>query len=162
MTMLEPALSLLGVMDQGEAQAHLEVVAGPDAYTPEEASELWQASRQAYQQVQDAGSPEVQQLPSSFWHNLLQLHEHESAMAMTGGFGWSVRLVEIDPLLSLSIDIHLSRLERWERRLRGANLETVVDACLPLKAAPLSAALSPYQAYLVHDDLGATWHLNPS
>ncbi len=37
-----------------------------------------------------------------------------------------------------------------------------MDVCLPLRAAPLSAALSPYQAYLVHDDLGATWHLNPS
>lgn len=160
MTIWEPGLSLLGVMDQREAQAHLETIAGPNAYTPEETSMLWQASRQAYQRIEDAGFPETQQMPSSLWQHILRLHEHESSSAMTGGFAWSVRLVEIDPVLSLAIDIQVSKLERWESCFRGASFDAIVNACLPLKSAPVSIPLSPYQAFLVHDDLGATWQLS--
>lgn len=159
MSSLQPALSLLAVLSQEEARFHLDEISGPETYTPEESQALWKASVDAYNPVHDTpGIPEILEFPSSIWDHLLTLHEHESLPAVVDRFRWSARLVEIDALFSIAIDIFIPRVEYWVQQLSGVDLPGITKACLPNRAALFHFNLSPPSlAYVIHSDLGATW-----
>lgn len=162
MTGLQPSISLLGVMTADEVRTHLSEVAGPDEYSSEDALTLWRSSHDALAPVHTApGLPEIQEFPATAWEHLLQLHRHESFPAITAGFRWSSRLIEIDPLLSIAIDLSEDRLRHWGELLSGADLQRAAELCLPQQAAPLTVNASPTHAFVVHTDLGAHWAFNP-
>jgi hypothetical protein len=145
-------------MREDEAEHHLHELAGPGAYAADEARALWTASHQDLRHVHTSpGIPELTDLPPEAWDHLLQIHQHESLALLVADFTWSVRLVEIDPLLSVAIDVFVARVEEWTRRLSGGDPCTLLDACLPRKAAPFLIMTGPSLAFAVHSDLGASW-----
>ncbi len=159
---METCLSLLGVMEEREARGHAREMAG-GAYAEEAIHALWTTSRQSFKPIPKAGLPSITELPASAREHLLTLAKRQDLRAMTGGFLWSARLVEVAPLLSLAVDLYERKLAEWVDRLGTSDQKALLDACLPLKADPLNVAISsPTQANIVHADLGADLRLDPS
>lgn len=162
MAQLQPALSLLGVMTLEEAGAQMEATSGPGTHSPEALASLWGRSRDSFKPVcSNPGFPEIRELPASARGHLIQVPKHGSFGPMVAGFGWSIRIVEIRPLLSLAIHVSLPRVEHWVERLAKAETASLLEGCLPLRADVLQLnSAGPGAASLVHSDLGVTWMVN--
>lgn len=158
MNQLQPMLSLLGVMSADEARQHLEQIAGQTAYTADAAKELWERSHEAFKPIHsNPGHPELLDPFPDAWAHLLELPRHESFGLLVNGLTWSVRLVEIDAIFAVAIDVSVRRVDEWRIRFSNLDLSGLVLACLPIRADPLRVTVSPPRASIVHDDLGATW-----
>src|SRR5690348_15767674 len=98
-----PGISLVGFMDQQAAMGYLQISCVPADPDPAILTAEWQtATGKLGPAIANAGYPAISTIPATHNQHVQQLQTNLAGLFQTG---WSVCLVEIDPLLAYQVHI---------------------------------------------------------
>src|SRR5574341_905901 len=127
-------LSLVGFMDQPQAIHHLRNDCKPVG-NPNDAALVaeWQAARlQLGAAIQNAGNPDIQDIPQAHQGHLQQILQAWQQNPAPWMLGATFKLVQIDPLLAYQFTVDTDRSNHHCNALNNPPVDQLVQLCLPI------------------------------
>jgi len=131
--MLGKGLSLVGFMDQKQAIDYLAKRCQVTGKTSRDLNEHWKkAKAQLGPRVEDAGKPEILDIPPEHKSYLDAIEKHPRFHEVLNDVrAWSFRLVKIEPLLAFQFDISIEQAIAAAVCPSGPDLHYSLKECLP-------------------------------
>jgi hypothetical protein len=140
-----PALALVGFMDEQLAVAYLSQACIPPDLSQGALLRTWRdATERLGTPADKAGHPEALDLPSGHEEHLQAIPAHPRFVAAFANVSWSLKLVEIDPLLAFQFHIETDRSSTHAAPLgEPTRLSELLSACLPLSMEAVPTRVQP-------------------